>query len=217
MPCSHYSLTPVATALFGLPDDPEKNNTLNTKIPLASLFDVIPPSFGKARLNPAGLMAKYARPGGTRALRLKISLARGGNIWKTIELTDLCSLEQLHYIICDEFFLEPTENYCFNTDISMNQFTMYTPPSNKSKHKKTHSTLLRDLPIEEKAVFYYCLERSFSPFLTRASELDIETEIYTIEVVKINNPTGIEVYPRVVRESSSLRDLNFFMDSDFGF
>jgi len=217
MPCSQYSLTPLAVEFFGLSDDPDKNNTINTKIPLATLFDIIPPPFGKARLNYTNLISKYARSDGLRALRLKIILSRSDSIWKTIELTDLCSLEQLHYIICDEFYLEPTENYCFNTDASMNFFTMYTPPSNKTKHKKTNSTLLKDLPIGEKTVFYYRLERSLSPFLSRESDIETETEMYTIEVAKINNPTGIEVYPRVVRESASLKNLNFFIDTDFGF
>jgi hypothetical protein len=217
VPASHYSLTPVAIALFGLDSDPEKSNVITTNIPLQALFDAIPPAFGKARQTPSALIAKYAKPSDKRALRVKITLTRDEDIWKLIELTDRYTLEQLHYLICDEFFLEPTENYFFNTDINMNVFTMYTPSSHKLKHKKTDQTMLKHLPLEEKSCFYYCLERSMSPYLLRGNSFEVNSELYEIEVVKIKNPTGIEMYPRVVRESNSLKDLFSFFDTDLGF
>jgi len=219
IPCSHYSLTPVALEFFDLPDEPEKNNIIHTQIPLEALFDIIPPPFGRARVTPQALAAKYAKPGHLQSFRLKITQAHNDNMWKIIELTGLSSLEQLHHLICDEFLLEPSENYRFNTDIGMNTFTMYTPPHQKLKHKKTHNTLLKDMPLDEKTVFYYCLDRSSQPFVSRGNKITekIVSEYYKIEVVKIKIPIGIEVFPKIIRESAPLKEHNFFSGIDFGF
>lgn len=212
IPCSHYSLTPLCMEFYNISVDPDRNKVINTKIPISSLFNILPGPYGKSQVTPSSLIAKYAKPSNIKAYRLKITLAQDEEMWKIIELTDICTLEQLHHIICDEFFLEPSENYFFNTDKSMNIFTKYTSPSDKSMYKKTNRTILKTLPLDEKGVFYYCLERSFSPFIFR--ENNINNEIYLIEIIKIKNPTGIEVYPRVIRESSMLKDFNFFMSPD---
>jgi len=214
-PCIHYSLTPLAARLFGAEAvENLTQNVINTQIPIPALFEAIPSAMGLAKRQSSSFALKYAKTGGEKTLRLKITQLANPEEWKIIEISSAQTLEQLHYLICDEFFLEPSAKYSFNTEKNVNVFTMYTSAAFEAKHKKTHLTALRDMPLEQSSVFYYCLERTLTPLSAQSAKQknsgDVKNIIYEAEVIKINAPTGIESYPRIIRESRSCREFDIF-------
>lgn len=210
MPCSHYGLTLLGKEYFDIDLSPSENNELLASIPVSELFEVLPAINGKSRGALNSLISKYAGAASSKAYRLKIKPVADEQLWKTIEVSDNFTLEQMHYCICDEFYLDPSAAYSFNTDKNLNPFTKYTPSYEAPRFKKTNTTKMRDLPLKEKDALYYTLESDSTPFLFLESIQG--EEIYRIEITKIQAPAGIELFPRVLRESSTLKELGFYMD-----
>jgi hypothetical protein len=209
-PCSKYFLTPLGLEYFKAEMPADMELFANTKIPVQNLFDILPSPFGKDGHSVIDVIRQYSKPSGVCAYKLKITSESNPQMWKVMECADFITLENLHFLIGEEFFLESPEKYSFNTDLSMNKFTEYTPPENKARHKKTNQTKLKDLPLQEKTVFYYLIERRI--FQIFSGEEISKNDKFEIEVLKIKNPTGIELYPRVSKEGQGFKEYNFLFD-----
>ena len=206
-----YSLTPLAFEYIeriGGGKVKPTNNTLNDDIPIDKLYHLVFSDFEKLCANYVAAVNKYTGKNEREIYLLRVTSCEEPEFWKTIEVSDSHTLEQMHNIICDEFIIEPITDYSFNTSTDGNLFTMYTSPANSAKHKKTNATILHELNLMEKSKLYHTVNRSILPYIHDRNREYTESDMYKIVVTKIRKATGLELSPRVIKQSKAFAELN---------
>ncbi|GHU53710.1 hypothetical protein AGMMS49975_12520 [Clostridia bacterium] len=205
-PCTHYSLTALGMAYFGIDVSPSQNKTMDTEATLDELFALLPRA-DKRPLSVGVIVNKYSKNfAKTKAYQFKIYSIDSPELWKILTVDGAYTLDLLHSLICDEFFIEFTTYYHFNTDRDMNPFTKYTPPTEESRFKKTTETKVSDLTLGKRDSFYYVLDYGTS-FFAKNFDSPEQEQIYRIDVMEITDAIGIELYPKLVKASARIRDL----------
>ncbi len=195
-PCSYYSVTSFGNSFLKTDYTDYILEEFKGEFTVDEIFNSVFKEIGKQSLkafidDTFDLQMVYV---------LKAKLSKDKRYWKTIEVLESTTLNDLHTEISRAF--DPNlfkSDYSFFLDTEKNKMLEYTAPTSKRKVKKADKHTLSQLHLLKKQTFLY--KNLNYDMYNNLSVFNLD-----IELVDMKQPTTGLSYPRIIKQSKFMKE-----------